>query len=172
MQTVVVPDQDVKLSAVWSSLRERNVVFAVDGGTPCASRTVAEGEPVGELPETHIPKPDGYAGVEFDGWWTAAEGGERVTPKTIVPEGDGPFTVYAHWLGVLHYENIGGVAIDADGVASGFLKNVADPSGSKYLKIVDDDKFDFSGDFDVVLKCDGNPVPELPSGTISFTPTN
>lgn len=67
-----------------------------------------------------MPKPEGYAGMEFNGWWTAAADGERVTPETILPEGTEPFIVYAHWLGVLHYENIGGVTIDADGVASGF----------------------------------------------------
>ena len=137
---------------------QRTIVFETDGGSQCDPMTVTPGEPIGELPESYIPKPEGYAGVEFDGWWTAASGGEQVTPEMIVPEGTGPFTVYAHWLGVLHYENIGGIAIDADGVASGFYGSNSSSSANKYLRIVSNDKFDFSGDFDIVFKCSDIPT--------------
>ncbi|MBR4421168.1 MAG: InlB B-repeat-containing protein, partial [Erysipelotrichaceae bacterium] len=44
-----------------------------------------------ELPED--PVRDGYI---FDGWYTQAQGGEKITDETDVLNGN--FHVYAHWI--------------------------------------------------------------------------
>jgi uncharacterized repeat protein (TIGR02543 family) len=68
------------------------VSFDVRGGTPApSSRTVLVGDPVGALPEPS------RAHYTFDGWFTAATGGEMVTPGSIVT---GNATYYAHWTPV------------------------------------------------------------------------
>lgn len=46
--------------------------------------------------------------------------------------------------------NVGGVQIDENNIASDF---VGGSRPTKYLLTIDDDKFDFSGDFDIELKC-------------------
>ena len=64
--------------------------FNANGGSVDeASRRVAEGAEVGELP---VPTRDGYA---FDGWWTGAEGGLRVLATTRMVPYD--VTLFAHW---------------------------------------------------------------------------
>lgn len=42
-----------------------------------------------------LPEPPIRDGYSFDGWYTAADGGEEVTVST--PVKDGNFSVYAHW---------------------------------------------------------------------------
>ena len=51
---------------------------------------VKRGETLG-----HLPIPYSVRYLAFDGWYTAAEGGERVTSETPVT---GPATYYAHWV--------------------------------------------------------------------------
>lgn len=65
------------------------VTFDPNGGTIAeASRLVYGGTAVGELP---VPTRDYYT---FDGWFTSADGGDQITPDTIVAVDS---TVYAHW---------------------------------------------------------------------------
>ena len=65
------------------------VTFNANGGSVSSvSRTVADGETVGELP---TPARSGWT---FGGWWTAASGGTQVTEATIV---SADVTYYAHW---------------------------------------------------------------------------
>lgn len=67
------------------------IMFDVQGGEPNPpSRTVSKGEKYGDLPEVTR---DGYF---FDGWFTAATGGSRVSASTIVNK-DKDVTLYAHW---------------------------------------------------------------------------
>ena len=69
----------------------KELVFDPNGGTcPEASREVRAGVPVGEL-----PVPDDRAGHAFLGWFTAREGGARVTAATVMVGYD--VTLYAHW---------------------------------------------------------------------------
>ena len=108
-----------------------------------------------------MAKPTGLAGMEFDGWWTEVDGGSKVTSDTVVPVGLSEITYYAHWIGVIHYEivniepnpNLNQVCVvDGNGVASGFYGETS--TGRKGCLIsVEDDKFDFSGDFTIVMKC-------------------
>ena len=69
-----------------------DVTFDANGGAidgeATAGMVVREGSRIGSLP---IPTKDGCA---FLGWFTAAEGGERVTSETVVT---GDMTLYAHW---------------------------------------------------------------------------
>ena len=66
------------------------VTFHANGGT-CGevSRTVIEGETVGDLPDTT------YEGYTLKGWFTALEGGEQVAKDTVVTA---DVTFYAQWV--------------------------------------------------------------------------
>ena len=85
--------------AAWGAvyvrpLSARNVTFNANGGSVgTASTTVYEGFQYGSLP---TPTRSGYT---FDGWYTAASGGSKVTSSTIVST-DANHTLYAHWKGM------------------------------------------------------------------------
>ena len=71
----------------------KRLLFDANGGScPVASKEVRARSPVGELP---TPARGGFA---FDGWFTAPEGGVRVTPETTMVNFD--VTLYAHWEAV------------------------------------------------------------------------
>lgn len=80
-------------------------------GAPTAeTRNVIEGESVGTLPE---PVRYGYA---FQGWWTAAEGGDQVWYYRTINE---DVTFYAHWVESKSFTATGGDAnwtIDGEGI--------------------------------------------------------
>ena len=68
----------------------KKLVFGPNGGScPVSSKEVRAGSPVGELP---VPVRAGHA---FLGWYTAREGGAKVTPETKMVNSD--VTLYAHW---------------------------------------------------------------------------
>ena len=67
------------------------VSFDANGGyVNTSEKTVANGGNYGELP---LPVREGYS---FDGWYTAVDGGERVSANDIVVL-TGNQTLYAHW---------------------------------------------------------------------------
>lgn len=67
------------------------VIFdANGGGITTTSKRVTRGQPYGELP------PPARFGYEFDGWFTADEGGELVTAETVVTA-ETSHALYAHW---------------------------------------------------------------------------
>ena len=138
-------DRDTTLYAKWEK-SNCTITFNPNGGNApsFATKQVKQGSPVGELPTVIMPKADGFAGMEFDGWWTDISGGTKVTETEggQVTDGHSEITLYAHWTGVIHYENVGGVQIDGNGIASEF-------SIGRYLRTVE--KFDFSGDFMIVM---------------------
>ena len=71
------------------------VTFNANGGTVGeASRLVASGSAIGTLP---TPTRSGYT---FDGWFTAASGGSKITETVIVT---GNVTYYAHWTQRVRY---------------------------------------------------------------------
>ena len=85
------------------------VIFDACGGTVApASKEIEIGAAIGDLP---TPTRDGYT---FDGWFTAAEGGEKVTTDTVF---NGNTTIYAHWT-AKHYaitvESSGNGSVTAD----------------------------------------------------------
>lgn len=67
--------------------KQFNVTFVTDGGN--LVRQVTQGQPYGELP-AQLVVPDGY---EVDGWYTAREGGTKITASTIF-NGSSDVTLY------------------------------------------------------------------------------
>lgn len=153
-----VPDRDVEYVAQWQRLSCTVYFDTGDAGTTIEPKVVLQGDPVGELPSAIWPKPQGLAGMQFAGWWTRAEDGNPVTESTIVPIGYTSVTIHAHWEGVIHYQRVSKntenrVEIDSNGVASGFGGS-DNPSNMVQcaLESIPDDKFDFSGEFTIVMK--------------------
>lgn len=152
-----VPAMNVEYVAQWELLTcVVNFDVCSDEATPVDSKTLNRGAALGELPTTSWPKPQGMAGMQFAGWWTEETGGVQVTPNTQVPMDKTQVTYYAHWEGVIHYQRVSKntdqfVEIDSNGVASNFYGNSTE---SKYraLLSVADDRFDFSGNFTIVMK--------------------
>ena len=69
-----------------------NVNFNANGGSqPLITRSVENGNSIGTLP---TPTRSGYA---FDGWYTSASGGTKITESQIIT---GNVTYYAHWIAV------------------------------------------------------------------------
>ena len=148
----------VNLYAVWKAAH-CTITFDPNGGSGgIPQRVVTQGSQVGELPTTTMQKPSGLAGMEFDGWWTQKEGGSRVSENTVIPTECTEITYYAHWLGVIHYRPVyknttRKIDIDQNGIASGFYGN-STIKAQCALESIPQDKFDFSGEFEIVMKCE------------------
>lgn len=71
-----------------TSLPEVTVTFDANGGsvTPASAETVD-----GKLASLPVPTREGYT---FDGWFTAADGGEEITTANVFTQDT---TIYAHW---------------------------------------------------------------------------
>lgn len=80
------------VTAIYTAQTYTVTLDANGGELGSNSVTVTYGQPYGELPE-----PTAYDdSVAFDGWYTAAVGGEQVTEATIVTT-TADHTLYAHW---------------------------------------------------------------------------
>ncbi len=98
-----------------SSVKPLTATFNSNGGScNTASKSVIRGETYGSL-----PKPT-RTGCTFDGWYTAKEGGNKVTDTTRVTA-TGAHTLYAHWT-VVHAD---GLAL-VDGVWKYYRNGVVD----------------------------------------------
>ena len=84
-----VPASNVTYTAQWV-INRYTVTFDVNGGT-CGTdaTTIDHGATVGDLP---VPA---RVNATFLGWFTDAEGGEKVDSSLVVTKG---MTLYAHWL--------------------------------------------------------------------------
>ena len=108
---VVVTDSE-GLSA-WKALtlavqQFQKVVFDGNGGEPGLQTNVyVVGRAYGALPDA------AWAGYTFDGWWTAATGGEQVTEASQVTQ-ENERTLWAHWTA-----NQDTVVLDAQGGSGG-----------------------------------------------------
>lgn len=81
------------LSSGMTAVRYYTVTFDANGGSvPTGTKSVPDGGRYGELP---VPTRGGYT---FEGWYTAADGGTRVTASSAVSL-SGNQTLYAHWSG-------------------------------------------------------------------------
>lgn len=89
-------------------LTSQNVYFNSNGGTvDSSSKTVSFNTAIGELP---IPNREHYT---FDGWYTKASGGEKITSETIMTNAS-DITLYAHWTVNKHkvtFNSNGGTAV-------------------------------------------------------------
>ena len=80
---------DKTVYAHWEA--PHTLTFNPTGGqTSEVSRSVFTGDTLGPLPTATKP------GYFPDGWWTAEDGGEEVTPETVYTS-TADTTVYAHW---------------------------------------------------------------------------
>lgn len=85
-----------------------NLTYDANGGTGAPdSHTIPSGERF-DL-STQVPVKAGYA---FDGWYTQAEGGTKVTADTIFTEDT---TIYAHWKAAAPKQVTGVSAVYEDG---------------------------------------------------------
>lgn len=91
---IVMETTDHTLYAHWAMgpAKTFTVTFDANGGSvTTASKEVTQSQPYGELPD-----PD-RTGYRFDGWYTAADGGSKVTETTQVNLTEDQ-TLYAHWV--------------------------------------------------------------------------
>lgn len=118
--------KDTALYAHWTEEKIYTVTLDANEGTlgdAAASLTTGSDGKLAALPKD--PTRDGFL---FDGWFTAREGGDRVTTATVFT---GDTTIYAHWTKEPEPEKGFTITLDAGG---GTL------SGSASVKTGDDGK--------------------------------
>ena len=95
--TKVTTASNHTLYAHWSGPSSYTVSFNANGGSvSTSSKSVTFDSTYGDLP---TPTRTGYG---FDGWYTAASGGTKVTSNTKVSTASN-HTLYAHWSGPSSY---------------------------------------------------------------------
>lgn len=124
--------EDKTLYAHWS-LQSFTVSFDANGGSVSTTSFRAScNNPLGTLP---IPTKEFYS---FDGWYTQAEGGTKVTESSVytVPV---DFTLYAHWTPKQYtysivYKSTNGTNLGSSTVtkAYGTTNNISAPAKSGY----------------------------------------
>ena len=111
-----------------TSLKNCIVKLDANGGKAVSAITVKEGEAVSSLPDTT------REGFTFDGWYTAADGGDKVTSLENVTDDT---TLYAHWIAntyTLTFDSQGGDAIDAiTSSAADEITSLPAPNRENYL---------------------------------------
>lgn len=111
-----------------TSLKNCVVKLDPNGGKSVSAITVKEGSAVTSIPDTTR---DGFT---FDGWYTAADGGDKVTSLENVTEDT---TLYAHWTAntyTLTFDSQGGDAIDAiTASAADKITSLPAPNRENYL---------------------------------------
>ncbi len=78
------------LYAHWAPNQFTLTYNANGGNVSTAAKSLTFGDSLGELP---VPTKTHYS---FDGWYTEADGGTKVTAETI-PDSSDNITIYAHW---------------------------------------------------------------------------
>ena len=102
-----VPASNVTFTAQWN-INQYTVNIDLGGGTGDTGATLAYGMHVGDI---KLPTKVGYA---FDGWWTAAEGGEQIPGDTLIT---GELSLYARWIAnayMVRFNANGGTGTMAD----------------------------------------------------------
>ena len=103
--TSTVFKSDTTVHAQWIvDPNVKTITFDANGGT-CATTTMKTGadKKLATLPDATR---DGYT---FDGWYTAEEGGDKITTSTVF---ESDTTVYAHWTASGGGSETGGSSID------------------------------------------------------------
>lgn len=104
--------------AIWKALPPYTVTFDANGGS-CDTGSLVTGTD-GKLPSLPTAARDGFS---FDGWFTLAEGGEKITTSYEFSE---DATVYAHWTVVTVTYTI---TFDANGGSCGTVSLETGPDG-------------------------------------------
>lgn len=106
----------ITLYAHW--VEAATVTFDANGGScHTKSKIIVKGEKIGYLPDAS------RSSLNFDGWYTKADGGEKITTDFIVTEDR---TLYAHYRENSYY-----VRFNAN-KGSGVMEDVLVPFGSDY----------------------------------------
>ena len=134
--TKVTVTANQTLYAQWK-VNTYTVTFNANGGsTPTASKTVTYNSTYGTLP---TPTRSGYA---FNGWYTAASGGTKITADTKVTVTANQ-TLYAQWK-----VNTCTVTFDANGgtaSASSVTFNIGEAYGDNFPSAVGKEGYSFDG---------------------------
>lgn len=121
-------DSDYTLYAKWER-KSYTVTFNANGGSCSTSnKTVTQNSTYGTLP---TPTKTGYT---FDGWYTSATGGNKITSSTNVTITSNQ-TLYAHWISVhTHNYNVA-VTKAATCTETGLMKYTCS-CGNTYTKTI------------------------------------
>lgn len=138
---------DLKLYPKWIKIQKATLKLDVNGGDPIETDSVEIEKGVSTPQELGIPT---GIGMTFDGWFTAKNGGERVTEEDGIVrnyEGDDAI-LYAHWI-IATYS----VTVMVEGNDSAVAKGGAD--GYKFGESVtlttsskDEEHYTFDGWYD------------------------
>ena len=88
----IMPASDVTVKAIFeknTATSEFTVTFDGNGGTPSVGSMTTTGQKLASLPSASR-----IGSYRFDGWYTAASGGTKITTSTVF---SADTTVYAHW---------------------------------------------------------------------------
>ena len=88
----IMPASDVTVKAIFeknTATSEFTVTFDGNGGTPSVGSMTTTGQKLASLPSASR-----IGSYRFDGWYTAASGGTKITTSTTF---SADTTVYAHW---------------------------------------------------------------------------
>lgn len=120
-----MPASDTTYTAQWKIITY-TATLDLNGGSGQASVQVNYGTRVDSIPEPSWP------GHLFVGWFTAAEGGERVSGDTVV---SGDLSLYAHWVAPYTATKaavLNGAVCDGDGNVVGVVQlKVGKPNVNK-----------------------------------------
>jgi len=141
--TIVTATTDQILYAHWIADPTITITFNGNGGTPASQ--VLPGRVSGNTfasTLTAITTPT-QAGYVFTGWFTSPTAGTQITAFSIIPAGDIPRTVYAHWAEiptiVVTFDAQGGTptgqeeTIETGAPYGNILSDVPDPTRLGYV---------------------------------------
>ena len=112
--TILTTGQNQTLYAHWTA-NNYTLTYNNNGGTGCTSKKITYNSTYGTL---CTPTRTGYT---FQGWYTAASGGTRVTASTLLTSNQNQ-TIYAHWTinnYTLTYNNNGGTGCSSKTITYG-----------------------------------------------------
>lgn len=108
-------EESLDLYACWLGHMYSITCFSNYNGGETWTNSVRAGNPIGYLPTVTR----NY--YTFDGWYTAASGGEKITSEYI-QENASPLTLYAHWIGPVQYK----VMYNANGGTCSIVSRIYD----------------------------------------------
>lgn len=125
------------------------VNFYANEGTPVSAITAEAGQSITELP---TPTREGY---QFDGWYTAKDGGDRITQIDSI---SADMTLYAHWTATTY-------TVDFDSQGGDKVDSITANIGETITELPTPERkgYTFDGWFDAAEG--GNQVTELTSDT-------
>ena len=139
---------NVTLYAQWKEIGKSTATFDPNEGKISGANTISKtpGEALGTLPSAT------REGYELDGWYTAIDGGEKVTAETAMPAQD--VIYYAHW-------NIGTYTATFDSQGGSTVSPITKQYNQELgtLPVTTRDGYDFNGWWET------REVPAIASGS-------